>query len=157
MERLKKYCVAICVIDGVQTFIISSSKYDDIIKDKELLKYLKKTDVDIMSFIKMAREVDIEKIYLAFVKLPTKVEKCKWIPIHCYNDGHSFYHVHYRSTWMCRECKNIMDASIIMPMVEEDPVIYRWSENQYPDIPSIFKKIKCPKCSKTLQRHLIII
>ena len=157
MERLKKYCEDVCFIDDLQTFIISPSKFDDIIKDNELLKYLKKTDIDIVPFINIARVVGTDKIYLAFVNLPTKVKRFQWVPLHCYKNGNQFYHVNYRNTWMCRECKNIMNKSIVMPMVEADMIIYHWCENKYPDIPLIFQKVKCPKCGRPLQNHLIIM
>lgn len=157
MERLKKYCEDVYFIDGLQTFIISPSKFDDILKDNELLKYLKKTDMNIARFINIARKVGTDKIYLAFVNLPTKVERFQWVPLHCYKNENQFYHVYYRDTWVCRECKNIMNKSIIMPMVEADMTIYHWCENKYPDIPLIFQKVKCPKCGRPLQNHLIII
>ena len=50
-----------------------------------------------------------------------------------------------------------MNKSIVMPMVEADSTIYHHCVNKYPDIPSIFQKVKCPKCGRVLQNHLIII
>lgn len=157
MERLKPYCADVCFIDNLQTFIISPSKYDDILKDEELLKCLKKSEKEIVPFIKTAREVGIDKIYLAFVYIPAKVEKIQWMPIYCYKNGNKFYHVHYRNSWICRECGNTVSESIVMPMVEAESVIYHWSENRHPNIPLFFQKVKCPKCGKPLQNHLIII
>ena len=157
MERLKSYCTDVCFIDGLKTFIISPSKFDDILKDNELLKYLKKSDKDIVPFIKTSMAVGTSKMYLAFVNLPAKVERLQWLPVHCYKSGNQFYHVYYRNTWMCRECKHIMNQSIVMPMVEVDSTIYHQCENKYPDIPLIFQKEKCPKCGRILQNHLIII
>ena len=75
MERLKSYYADVCFIDGLETFIISPSKFDDILKDNVLLKYLKKSNKDIVPFINISREVGINKIYLAFVNLPAKVER----------------------------------------------------------------------------------
>jgi ribosomal protein L37AE/L43A len=157
MEHLKDYCLDVCVIDGLQTYVIDSAKYGVLIKDNELLNYLKKTDKDILSYIELTREIGIDKIYLAFAKFPTLIERLQWFPILCYKNGNQFYHVHYRSTWMCRECKYRMNKPIIMPMVEVDAIIYHYCENKYPDIPSIFQKVKCPKCGKLLQNHLIIL
>ena len=65
MERLKSYCADVCFIDGLETFIISPSKFDDILKDNELLKYLKKSNKDIVPGINISREVGTNKIYLA--------------------------------------------------------------------------------------------
>lgn len=157
MEHLIGYCEVVCFIDGLQTFIISPSKLDDILKDNKLLKFLKKSDMDIVYFINVAKTVGTNTIYLAFVKLPAKAECFQWVPLHCYKSGNRFFHVHYRDTWMCRECKSIMNQSIIMPMVESDASIYHWCENKHPGIPLVFQKIKCPKCGRLLQNHLIII
>ena len=153
MERLKQYCVNVSYIDSLQTFIISPSKYEDILKDDELLKCLKKSEKQIVPFIKIAREMNTDKIYLAFVCHPT----LQWMSVYCYKSEKQFYHVHYRDSWMCRECGNIMNEPIIMPMVEVEPAIYCRSENKYPNIPLIFQKIKCPQCGKPLQNQLIII
>lgn len=157
MERLKPYCIDIHYIDGLLTFIISPSKYEDILENKELLKWLDKSENEIGKFIKIVKEVGTNKIYLGFVYLTTKIKKYRWIPMHCYKNGNEFYHVFFRYTWMCRECGNIINGSIIMPMVEADPTIYRLSGNEYPNIPLIFKKVNCPKCGKSLQNHLIIM
>lgn len=157
MEHLKDYCLDVCVIDGLQTYIISPEKYSLLIKDNELLNNLKRKDKDILPYIKIAREIGIDKLYLAFVYFPAFAKKFQLLPILCYRNEHQFYHVNYRNTWMCRECKYIMNKPIIMPMVEADMTIYRCSEHKYPAIPSIFQKVKCPKCGKLLQNHLIIL
>lgn len=160
MERLKPYCVDIHYIDGLLTFIISPSKYEDIVEDKELLKWLGKSEFEIDKFTKIAKEVGTDKIYLGFVYLTTIINMIKryhWIPIHCYKNGNEFYHVFFRYTWMCRACGNIMNKPIIMPMVEADTTIYHWSDNGYPRIPLIFNKVNCPKCGNPLQNHLIIM
>lgn len=157
MKHLKDYCLDIFVIDGLQTYVISPAKYSVLIKDNELLNYLKRTENDILPYIEVAREIGIDKLYFAFAYLPAIVKRFQLLPILCYKNGNQFYHVHYRNTWMCRECKYIMNKPIIMPMVEADITIYHCSENKYPDIPSIFQKVKCPKCGKLLQNHLIIL
>ena len=41
MERLKQYCMGVCDIDGLQTFIIFASKYEELLRNSELLKDLK--------------------------------------------------------------------------------------------------------------------
>ena len=84
MEHLKDYCLDVCVIDGLQTYVIDSAKYGVLIKDNELLNYLKKTDKDILSYIELTREIGIDKIYLAFAKFPTLIERLQWFPILCY-------------------------------------------------------------------------
>lgn len=157
MEQLIDYCLDVCVIDGLQTYVISPATHNVLVKDNKLLNYLKSTESDILPYIEAAREIGIDKLYLAFINFPAIVKKFQLLPILCYKNGNQFYHVHYRNTWMCRECKHIMNKPIIMPMVEADTTIYHFSENKYPDIPSIFQKVKCPKCGKLLQNHLIIL
>lgn len=157
MECLKKYCEAVSCIDGLQTFVISPSKLNDVLNDNEILVLLKKSYMDIAPFINTVRLVGTDKIYLAFVNLPVKEEGLQWLPLHCYKDGNQFYHVQCKDTWICRECRNIIKKSIIMPMVEADATIFHWCVNKYPDIPLIFQKVKCPKCGRLLQNHLLII
>ena len=118
---------------------------------------LKKSNKDIVPFINISRTVGTDKIYLAFINLPAKVERIQWLTAHCYKNGNQFYHVYYRNTWMCRECNQIINKSIVMPMVEADSTIYHQCDIKYPDIPLIFQKEKCPKCGMVLQNHLIII
>lgn len=159
MERLKQYCMGVCDIDGLQTFIIFASKYEELLRNSELLKDLKISERLMTPFIKTIRELNTDKIYFAFVYLPTFIEKFQWMPVYCYKNGSQFYHVHYRDSWMCRECGNIMNQSVIMPLVEAEPEIYFYSArgNRHPSIPPFFQKIKCPKCGKLLQNHLFLI
>lgn len=157
LKQLKSYCVDIQYIDGLLTFIISPSKYENILKDKKILNLLYKSEKEIEMFIKISKEVGTDKIYIGFVYLPHIIKRCNFIPIHCYKYENEFYHVFFRHTWICRECRYIINGSIIMPMVEADPTIYSLSRNGYPSIPLIFKKLNCPKCGKPLQNHLIII
>lgn len=156
-KGLKSYCEDIKYIDGLLTFIISPLKYENILKDKEILNFLHKSEKGIETFIKISKEVGIDKIYIGFIYLPHIIKKYNFIPIHCYKYENEFYHVFFRYTWICRKCRYIINGAIIMPMVEADPTIYSLSGNEYPSIPLIFKKLNCPKCGKPLQNHLIII
>lgn len=64
MEHLKDYCLDVCVIDGLQTYIISPAKYDVLIKDNELLNCLKKTDKDIQSVLSctLSKYMDVQRV-----------------------------------------------------------------------------------------------
>lgn len=155
-ERLKKYCEKICWIDGLETYIVSPSEYDNLMEDEELLGDLKRSQKDIAPFIKAAEEAGNGKLFFSFMKHPNWIEKYEWAPVHCYKWESSFYHVCYRKLWMCRECRNIVHASIIMPMTEAEPIFYSGTEKEYPDISPIFKKVECPYCGRPLQNHLII-
>ncbi len=157
MEKIKNYCTNICSINGVETFIIAPSKYDDLINDYDLLKDMATSKERINPFIQTAKESCSDKIFFAFVNVPTKVEYLQWIPVLCYKSGNQFLHINYRTSWMCRECGNIMEKPLIMPIDELDTTFYTFAENKYPNIDPIFKKIKCPKCGKLLQNHLHII
>lgn len=157
MEQLEQYCMDVCEIDGLQTFIISSSKYEELLKNSELLKHLKISERLMTPFIGTIRELNTDKIYFAFLYLPTFIEQFQWMPVYCYKSGSQFYHVHYRDSWVCRECGNIMNQSVIMPLVETDSGIYFAHRNRHPRIPPFFQKIKCPECGKPLQNHLFFI
>lgn len=158
MERLKDYCFNVCMIDSLQTFIISPAKYDAFIKDSNLLNDLQITKARyeaVLSYAKIVGEVGTDKLYPAFVYLPFFAERFQWLPLYCYKNKNQFYHVNYRNTWMCRECGNVMNKSILMPMAEADATIY--PRDKRPCIPPIFQKMPCPKCGKLLQNHLVII
>lgn len=158
MERLKDYCFNVRMIDSLQTFIISPAKYDAFIKDSNLLNDLQITKARyeaVLSYAKIVGEVGTDKLYPAFVYLPFFAERFQWLPLYCYKNKNQFYHVNYRNTWMCRECGNVMNKSILMPMAEADATIY--PRDKRPCIPPIFQKMPCPKCGKLLQNHLVII
>ena len=157
---LIKYCIKVCNINGLDTYIISSKYYDDILTDTELLDKLSIsifTSVDLIKcFISIAKKVD-NQLLLAFVYYKNYIDKFAWVPLNCYENKRMFYDVHYRESWLCRECGYLLRANIIMPIDESDSIFYSGTKNQYPPIPSIFKKIPCPKCGKLLQNHLLIL
>lgn len=62
-ERLKKYCEKICCIDGLETYIVSPSEYDNLMGDDELLGALKRSQKDIAPFIKAAEEAGNGKLF----------------------------------------------------------------------------------------------
>lgn len=55
LKRLKLYCIDIQYIDELLTFIISPSKYENILKDKEILNLLYKSEKEIEIFIEIAK------------------------------------------------------------------------------------------------------
>lgn len=69
MKHLKDYCLDVCVIDGLQTYVISPAKYSVLIKDNELLNYLKRTENDILPYIDVAREI-------GFIMCITEIHGC---------------------------------------------------------------------------------
>lgn len=154
MEQLQKYCLKECYIDGIYTYIINQAKIRDA-KVEKLLADLHISKTHVEALLTELEEANHKNLYLAFAYNPNFAEKYRWLPLLCYKNENTFYHVSYRSTWMCRECNYKYNASIIMPMVEADAVIYHGVE--YPKIPDIFKKMNCPQCGKPLQNHLIIL
>lgn len=159
-KLLEKYCMKVCNINGFDTYIISPKYYADMLADTELLDKLSLSifaSIDsIKHFINIAKEVD-NQLLLAFVYYKNDIDKFAWVPLNCYENKMTFYHVHYRDSWLCRECSYSLHAHIIMPIDESDPIFYHGTKNQYPSIPSIFKKIPCPRCKKLLQNHLLIL
>lgn len=159
-ELLAKYCIKICTINELDTYIIEPQYYGDILADTELLDKLAtsifaSTD-SIKNFIGIAKKVD-NQLLLAFVYHKNYIDKFAWMPFNCYENENIFYPIYYRNSWLCRECGHSLCANIIMPMDEADSIFYSGTPNQYPPIPSIFKKIPCPKCGKLLQNHLLIL
>lgn len=159
-ELLAKYCIKICNINGLDTYIISPQYYGDILADTELLDKLTVSIFasadSIKKFINIAKKVD-NQLLLAFVYYKNYIDKFAWMPLNCYENENSFYLIFYRDSWLCRECGYLLHANIIMPIEECDTVFYSGTKNQYSPIPSIFKKIPCPKCGKLLQNHLFLL
>lgn len=159
-KLLTKYCIKVCNINGLDTYIISPKYYGDMLADTKLLDKLSISifaSIDsIKRFISIAKTVD-NQLLLAFVYHEYYIDKFAWIPLNCYENEMTFYPVHYRSLWLCRECGYPLRANIIMPIEESDSTFYSGTKNQYPKIPFIFKKIPCPKCGKLLQNHLLIL
>lgn len=157
---LTKYCIKICNINGLDTYIISPQYYGDILADTKLLDKLSvsifATADKIKHFINIVKTVD-NQLLLAFVYYKNYINKFAWVPLNCYENEMTFYHVHYRDSWLCRECGYSLRAHIIMPINESDPIFYSGTKNQYPPISSVFKKIPCPRCKKLLQNHLLIL
>lgn len=160
VNLLTKYCIKVCNINGLDTYIISPQYYADMLADIKLMDNLSVSifvSVDaIKHFINIVKIVD-NQLFLAFVHHKNYIERFAWWIVNCYEHEKIFYHVHYRDSWLCRECGHSLYAHIIMPIDESDPTFYSETDNLYPEISSIFKKIPCPKCGKRLQNHLFIL
>lgn len=154
MERLQNYCVEVCIINSIKTYIVSFDFLEDIIVDTALLTLLSTAPIKMKHYIEYA-EVNAPNIFFAFACLNHGKGRYVWIPINCYKDGSTYYHVSIRDTWMCRECRQIHHGIFIMPMIEHDTTFYSGTEEEYPAIPSIFKKRVCENCGKTLQCHFL--
>lgn len=152
--KLKEYCFCICDINGLATCVISPEYYDTIADDAELLRYLSRRKSDILPYLNIIKECRDLALYLAFVYHETWIERYRWMPLFCYRKGETFYHVEYHSGWRCREC-GCDNGAVLMPIWENDAVIYGGAGADYPEVPSIFKKLPCKKCGRILQNHLI--
>lgn len=158
MEQLEKYCMKKCQINGLDTYILSPEHYGDLLQDSKLLKALHHSDFEfIKPFIDIASTVTDVELFPALTYHKGWTGQFAWIPTHCYKSGDKFVHVHFRSTWMCRECGHWHSGTILMPTVEADATFYSCTENRCPPVPSIFRKLPCKNCGKPLQNHLILI
>ncbi len=159
MELLTEYDLISCCINGLDTYIISPIQYEMFVKDETLLKKLNLFCIkrEIVDLIQITEKFCTNLLFFALVRHPNRIEKYKYEPVLCYKKKEGFYHIAYRDSWMCRECNNILYTSLIMPKSEEDPIFYCGTESQYPNIPSFFQKLPCPKCGKLLQNHLMSI
>lgn len=158
MEPLKKYCSAICCVDGVGTYIISPAQYASLMADQELLGKLISSCAknSLKYFIQTAEKIDT--LYLAFGHHKNRAgQSLEWEAALCYKRDDTFFHVRYRDSWMCRDCGYTLRAPIIMPLCEAEPDFYYETKNRFPAIPPFFQKRPCPNCGRQLQNHLIIL
>lgn len=155
MERLEEYCISVQRIAGVKTYIIHPNFIGAFLNDEELLAALYTSPAAILHWVEEAKEQPTI-IFLAFVHHAyARSEKYAWEPVNCYWDGDTYYHVHSRSTWMCRECRHLHHGKFIMPVIEHDATFYHGTNEKYPAIPSIFQAMRCERCGKTLQNHFL--
>ena len=155
MDWLKKYCLEVRCIDGLDTYIISPEFYEKILSDNELLAQLgasKNKRRFIETFIKYAKEVEGMELHLAFIH-QKKWKDFEWIPVNCLKHGDEIFHICCRENWICHECGYDNPGIVIMPQVEADPTYYE----KCPAISSVFQKRACRKCGKTLQNHLLFV
>ncbi len=144
------------IIDGLKTYIISPRHYEEFLSDVELFHNLdiRGTLYDaIQSLIENADQIREIKIELAVV-LHENRKICRWEPVNVYED---VCHVFIRRSWMCRNCGHIHKGIIIMPMVESDSTFLEKEQLKNYSFPGIFKKFKCEKCGKEMQKHLYYI
>lgn len=160
IELLKRYCLSICCINGLDTYIISPLYYDLLAADEDFRKDLSELSIypydAFLGLLQTARE-NAGILYLALADHKSRKGRYEWEPVLCYKNENTFYHVSYRSSWKCRDCGYILYAPVIRPMVEVDSGFYFGTERKYPDIPPLFQKVPCPKCGHLLQCHLHIM
>lgn len=154
MEQLRRYCIEVNDINGIQTYIICPDLLEQILADIELLSALSTSLAKIKQFVGYAK-ANTFAVFFAFAHFGNRIEPYAWQPVNCYKRGDVYYHVSIRNTWVCRECKQLLRGLFIMPMVEHESAFYSGSDNPYPEIPSIFKKRICENCGKTLQNHFL--
>lgn len=159
IEELERYCLRICCIQGLDTYIISPQNYDALLADRKLLKQFYSTWVEetLRNLIQIAADVPDGRLYPAVVRHKNRWKKFEWEPVLCYQNRDVFYHVFYRNSWMCRECGHILHTSIIMPMAEADAVFYSGVERNHIEVAPFFQKIPCTKCGRPLQNHLFLL
>ncbi len=160
MERLKKYCLPMCDINGLDTYVISPAQQDSLLANQEFLNELNGSSPIIatilLHFIQIAKNIGAGMLYPAFVHHKNR-KRFAWEPVLCYENEGAFYHVFYRDSWMCRECGYKLFAPILMPSCEADSIFYSGTENRFPATLPFFRKIPCPACGKLLQNHLLIL
>lgn len=158
LKQIEKYSSAICCIDDIETYIISPEHYSFLIENQELLENLIPSwAMDwVIRYVQVTKKFDA--LYLAFGHHKNRaVLSFEWEPVLCYEKENTFFHVRYRDSWMCRNCRYVLYAPIIIPLCEADPGFYYETKNRFPDTPPFFQKVPCPKCSSLLQNHLIIL
>lgn len=146
MDELKKYVYKQLNIWGMDTYLIYPEHYKEV---AELLNLHGSS----LAFLDIVKRVKSVELYPAVVHIPKLAEQWQWMPMLCYKDGKQYYHVHYHSGWVCREC-GADNGAAIMPMFESDTFYYGFP---LPPVPERFHKVNCKKCGKPLQNHLIMV
>lgn len=142
-------------INGLETYIVSPEWHFALLNDKDFLTEIGISKDVVMQTIRMIQQVKCFDLFLAFVHNERR-KRYPWFPAVCWKFEENYYHVFCRNTWMCRNCGYVLSADILMPMCEADTTFYALTEQEYPDIPPMFKKIKCINCGQNLQNHLIV-
>lgn len=148
VNEFKNYIHKQLVIDSIDTFIILPQYYEDV---QNILHLNLSIGKMVMRAVESTKNAELYPAVIYNTHFPQP-----WFHMLCYKDDEAFYHVHYHSGWICRECQ-YDNGAVLMPMSEANSIYYAGSENRYPPTPSIFKKIACDKCGKMLQNHLIRI
>lgn len=157
MKKLSEYCLQICCINGLDTYIISPQYHKELMDDTKLLEemHIRKDRVPV--FVDIAAQCGTDRLYIAFVIHKNYAERFQWEIVNCLRNDDGFFHVFYRDSWKCRECGNIMYAPVLMPMDEADATFYSGMLNRCPPVPDFFKKVPCPSCGRLMQNHLLLL
>lgn len=154
MQRLEQYCFKICSINGLMTYIISPESYEAVLCDSALLAELSVKETDLKQWIKIAKQIGEQGIYMAFVCHEAWIERFRWMPVLCLKSGEEFSHVYYHDSWICREC-GYNNGAAVMPMSEADPVFYQRTGKGVSETLPGFRKMPCRNCGRMLQNHLL--
>ncbi|MFR4977939.1 MAG: hypothetical protein ACLUDG_03310 [Butyricicoccus sp.] len=152
IERLENDSKEMVSRNGMKTYIIAPERLENLLWDTKLLSALSMSVLKIKRFVEYTR-IDASAIFFALVHFTNRMERYAWEPLNCYKIGDAYYPVYIRSTWLCRECKQLQDGLFLMPIMEYD--FYGDTDNPCPQIPSIFKKRLCKNCGKPLQNYFL--
>jgi len=151
-EILSRYTKEVLRIDGLETYIISSEFYHELLNSIQPDTYFKKClnhYIEVVSSIK-----SIELLIGVSYNPNIKVERLQWRPVLCYKQDNRLYHVSYNGKWRCLDCKYDNHA-VIMQLADTEPDAYFGTEK--PAHSALFKKIPCKKCGHLLQGYLIAV
>lgn len=157
MKKLSEYCLQICCINGLDTYIISPQSCNELMNNTELLDKMHIRRERISAYADMTAKCGTDRLYTAFVIHKNYAERFQWEIVNCLRNDDGFFHVFYRDSWKCRECGNIMYAPVLMPMDEADATFYSGMLNRCPPVPDFFKKVPCPSCGRLMQNHLLLL
>jgi len=152
-ELLIRYTKEVFCIDGLDTYIISSEFYHELLNIIDSIQqnsYFKKKlqyYVEVVSLVK-----NIELLIGISYNPYLKKESLQWRPVLCYKNDRDLYHVEYKEKWRCFDCK-YDDHAVIMQLVNAEPDAYFGAKK--PTYSTLFKKIPCKKCGHLLQGYLI--
>lgn len=156
-EIFQNYGTKIVCINEIETYILAPEFHKAVIADLDLHRMISCSRKDIAYFINKVETAHLSELYFAFAYHSSWQKPFAYMPIFCYQWKHQFYHVQVRNSWLCRECNHIHYGTILMPIVEQEPIFYSNTKHPYPPIPPCFQKLPCEQCGKQLPNHLIWI
>lgn len=135
-------------IDGILTYLFHPEDLDELLEDS--CKTEDFTDCILWHKKHLSEIAQIEEVKL--YPAACHVEKInRWLPVYCLEWEGSYYHVGFNAQWKCRDC-DTENGPVLLHQTEVYSDVYIGRE--WPQMPTIFKKVPCKKCGHLLQGHL---
>lgn len=136
-EKLNQYAKEVLLVDGLETYIISSEYYHElpgIWASLQPNSYFQKV---LLSYVKVLSEINKIELAIGVSYNPHLPSSLQWRPVLCYLHDGIYYHVEYKEHWRCIDCKYDQHR-VIMQLVDHEPDAYFGVAKPYNS--DVFKK-----------------